>query len=320
MKLPPERPADDPRNGPVYLRKTLLRQGHDDRTIARLVHDGVLRRVRRGAYVDKAGSDALDAAGRHGLRARAAVQQARTRVILSHVSGLPEYDAPVWGLDLTDVHLTRTDGKAGRHEAGIAQHCGTVLPEDIVRRNGLEVMSPVRLALEVTTMASTEAGLVVVNHFLNCGAATQEELLERYQVMEQWPNTLRTGLVLHRSDPRAESVGESRTLHLIHDAGLPLPELQYPILDANGREVARVDFAWPELGVFLEFDGKVKYEKLLKPGQRASDVVIAEKRRERLICRLTGWRCIRIDWSDLARPAATIALIRRELTAPRSAA
>ena len=38
--------------------------------------------------------------------------------------------------------------------------------------------------------------------------------------------------------------------------------------------------------MFLEFDGKVKYEKLLKDGQRASDVVVAEKRREELICRL----------------------------------
>lgn len=320
MKIPEERPADDPRSGPVYLRKTLIRQGHDDRSIARLVHDGVLRRTRRGAYVDKPRSSGLDAAGEHALRARAAVQQAKTRVVLSHVSGLPEYDAPTWGLDLSDVHLTRTDGRAGRHEAGIQQHCGKILPGDVVARHGLEVMSPVRIALEVTTMGSAEAGLVVVNHFLHCGIVSEDELLERYELMEHWPNTLRTGLVLHRADHRAESVGESRTLHLIHDAGLPVPTLQHPIFDRSGREVARVDFAWPELGVFLEFDGKVKYEKLLKPGQRASDVVIAERDRERMICRLTGWRCIRIVWADLERAIHTAAMIRAELYPPSVAA
>lgn len=320
MMIPAERSADDPRNGPVYLRKTLIQQGHDDRSIARLLQDGVLRRTRRGAYVNKQRSAGLDAAGEHGLRARAAVQQSRTRVVLSHVSGLPEYDAPTWGLDLSDVHLTRTDGRAGRHEAGIRQHCGKIRPGDVVARHGVEVMSPVRIALEVTTMASAEAGLVVVNHFLHCGMATKEDLLERYELMEHWPNTLRTGLVLHRADGRAESVGETRTLHLIHDAGLPLPELQYPIVDHSGREVARVDFAWPELGVFLEFDGKVKYEKLLKPGQRASDVVIAERDRERMICRLTGWRCIRIVWADLERALQTAAMIRAELYPPLAAA
>src|SRR6478752_2956800 len=131
--------------------------------------------------------------------------------------------------------------------------------------------------------------------------------------MERWPNTLRTTLVLQWADHRIESVGESRTLHLIRSNGLPVPEPQYRITDATGREWARVDFAWPDLGVFLEFDGRVKYERLLRPGERASTVVIAEKKREELICRRTGWRCIRLDWDDLARPAATLRLLRGAL-------
>jgi hypothetical protein len=314
MKIPLSRSADDPRNAPVYLRKTLLAQGHNDRSIARLVAAGVLVRVRHGAYADKATYDGLDAAGRHGLRARAVTQQAKTRVVLSHVSGLPEYDAPTWGIDLSDVHVTRKDGKAGRREAGVRQHCGSILPGDVVERHGLEVMSATRLSLEVTTVAGVEAGLVVVNHFLHCRATTKEELMERYALMEHWPNTLRTGLVLQWADPRIESVGESRTLHLILRSGLPAPEPQYAITDGSGREVARVDFAWPELGVFLEFDGMVKYEKLLKPGESASAVVVAEKKRESLICRMTGWRCIRITWGDLSRPEATVAYIRAELS------
>ncbi|MBZ5738250.1 hypothetical protein [Nocardioides mangrovi] len=319
MMIPPERPDDDPRNAPVYLRKTLLANGHDDRSIRRLVDAGVLIRIRPGAYTDKTNHDQLDAAGRHGLRARAVVQRSCTDVVLSHVSGLPEYDAPVWGLDLADVHVTRPDGRAGRHEAGVHQHCGKLAEDDVVDRHGVRVITPTRLALEVTTVASAEAGLVIVNHFLHCGMTTEEELLERYAVMDRWPNTLRTGLVLHRANGLVESVGESRTLHLILDAGLPTPVAQYPIKDESGRIIHRVDFAWPEFGLFLEFDGKVKYEKLLKPGQRASDVVIAEKKREQRICELTGWRCIRIDWADLAHPTRTAELVRRALRQARAA-
>ena len=313
MMIPPPRPDDDPRNAPVYLRKTLLANGLDDRTIRRLVAEGVLVKVRRGAYVDRPSHDLLDDAGRHGLRARAVCQQAQTTVVLSLVSGLGEYDAPTWGLDLSEVHVTRPDGRAGRREAGVQQHCGALLEGDVVERHGLLVMTPPRLVLEVTTVASVEAGLVVANHFLHCGMTTKEELLERYALVERWPYSLRTRLVLRRADARVETVGESRTLHLIRSNGLPVPEPQYAITDSSGRVVAYVDFAWPELGVFLEFDGKVKYEKLLKPGQRASDVVLAEKRRESHICELTGWRCIRLDWSDLAKPALTAAYIRRAL-------
>ena len=320
MMIPPPRPDDDPRNAPVYLRKTLLANGHDDRSIRRLLAAGVLVRVRHGAYADRQTYERLDPAGRHGLMARAVHQQARTAVVLSHVSGLPEYDVPTWGFDLADVHVTRTDGKAGRHEAGVHQHCGRLLEGDVVERHGLLVMAPPRLALEATTVASAEAGLVVVNHFLHCGMTTKQELLERYAVMESWPHTLRTGLVLHRADGRIESVGESRTLHLILEAGLPRPEIQYVVRDRSGRVVARVDFAWPELGVFLEFDGRVKYEKLLRAGQRASDVVLAEKRREQLVCELTGWRCIRFDWADLDRPARSAARLRSALFPPLAAA
>jgi hypothetical protein len=157
-----------------------------------------------------------------------------------------------------------------------------------------------------------------MSHLMHAGMTTAEQLQARYELMEHWPETLSTDLVLRLADSRFESVGESRTYYLCFRHGLPTPEPQYPILDEWGREVARVDFAWPELGVFLEFDGKVKYEKLLKVGQRASDVVLAEKRREEMICGLTGWRCIRIIWADLENPERTAAKLRRAL-APRAA-
>ena len=70
----------------------------------------------------------------------------------------------------------------------------------------------------------------------------------------------------------------------------------------------------------MEFDGRVKYEALLRPGERASDVVFREKRREERICRLTGWRCIRIAWADLDRPASTATMIRDALFPPSAVA
>ncbi len=83
----------------------------------------------------------------------------------------------------------------------------------------------------------------------------------------------------------------------------------YEVFDSAGRLIARVDFAWPEFGVFLEFDGKEKYLKYLREGESVVDAVRREKKREEQICRATGWRCIRITWADLYTPEKTCAHI-----------
>jgi hypothetical protein len=313
MKPPGPWPPEDPRRTPVTLRREYIAVGYTDRALANLVRDGVLARARRGAYVAGPVWESLSTEGRHSVTARAVVQQAKTEVVLSHTTGLLEYDVPIWDLDLRDTHVTRRDGKVGRQEAGVRQHKGSIGPGDVIVRNGVKAMSPTRLGLEVTTVTDLEHSLVVVNHLLHVGHTTLEALAERYRTMSQWPNTLITDLVLRLANPKIESVGESRTFYLCYSQSLPMPEPQYEVKDAMGRVIARVDFAWPELGVFLEFDGKVKYEKLLRDGERASDVVVREKEREGLICRVTGWRCIRITWADLERPERTAARIRAEL-------
>jgi len=43
------------------------------------------------------------------------------------------------------------------------------------------------------------------------------------------------------------------------------------------------------------------------------EFLLREKRREELICALTGWVCIRITWEDLARPHLLARRIRRIL-------
>jgi hypothetical protein len=320
MKPPKPWPPDDPRRTPVTLRRAYLASGYTDRALARMVRDGALARPRRGAYVAGPVWFGLDDAGRHSVRARAVLAQARADAVLSHVTGVLEYDAPTWGLDLTEVHLTRRDGRIGRSEAGVRQHAGVIAPGDVVLRNGVPVMNPHRLALEVTTMTDVEHALPVVCDLLHRGLTTPEDLALRYELMELWPNSLASQVVVRLADPRIESVGEARVLYVCYSQSLPMPTPQVEIRDGSGEVVARVDFAWPELGVFLEFDGKVKYEKLLKEGQRASDVVVREKQREELICRLTGWKCIRITWADLENPERTAAMIRRILSQAKTAA
>lgn len=309
--------VDDPRLHPIALRKELVALGYNDRALAALVKGGVLARPRRGAYTDGPTFMSLDEPGRYVVRTRAVMRQAMTAVAASHVSAVVLHDGPDWGLDLSRVHLTRMDGRAGRAEAGVQQHCGRLLPGDVVTLHGISTTSATRTALDLTTVTGVESSLVFVNHALHRGLTTVEALQARYEAadgpMHHSPGSLTTDLVLRLARAEVETVGESRTWFMLFRGGVPMPVPQYVVRGRDGEIVARLDFAWPERRVWLEFDGRVKYQELLRPGESATDVVLREKAREALVQRLTGWRCIRITWSDLERPQRTAAMILREL-------
>lgn len=294
----------------VFLRREAEALGYHDHAMAGLVRSGSWHRVRRGAYTYRALWEPLSVNERYGLLCRAAVRQANTGVLLSHLSSANEWGAPLWDVDLKEVHLTRLDGRTGRREAGVRQHRGKILDGDETERSGIRTTSATRTALELTTLLDVEHSLVEIDALLQAGMTTPELLRERYSHMQRWPETLRTDLVLRLVDGRAESVGETRVRYLCWCQHLPAPIPNYPIRDRNGREIFRVDLAWPELGLFLEFDGKEKYHRLRRPGETIEDTVLREKQRESTICELTGWRCIRIVWADLYRPVQTAARIR----------
>ena len=103
----------------VFLRSEALALGYDDRTIAYAVHAGIWHRVRRGAYTfaDMGGCRRQEASRDHGPRSR---PSGRTDVVLSHTSAALEHIPIHWGLDLSDVHLTRLDARSARAGAGVA--------------------------------------------------------------------------------------------------------------------------------------------------------------------------------------------------------
>ncbi|MFC4785085.1 hypothetical protein ACT8ZV_11445 [Nocardioides sp. MAHUQ-72] len=293
----------------AFLRREALALGYDDRAIAKQVSRGAWVRVRTGAFVPADVWASLDDVGRRRVVVKAALRTVRTHVVVSHTSAADALGAAVWELP-DDVHLTRTDGRAGRSAAGIKQHRGGVRVDDVTRREGRLITSGTRTALDITTIADVEHSLVTVNDLIHRGETSQDLLVHALETRTYWPHSLTSDLVVRLADGRVESVGESRVLFLCWAQGIPMPIPQYEVKDRSGHVIARVDFAWPELGVFLEFDGKVKYEHFLRPGESVTDAVLREKQREQLVCELTGWRCIRIVWADLYQPERTAARIR----------
>ena len=113
--------------------------------------------------------------------------------------------------------------------------------------------------------------------------------------------------------PGSESIGESRGYWLCRVFHLPAPKPQFKVVRRRGVLKGTCDWGWPEHGLLGEFDGRIKYGRLLKPGQEPGEVVFAEKRREDLLRELTGYGMVRLIWSDYERPRATAARIERQL-------
>lgn len=301
----------------IQLRRELIALGWTDRAIAREVRSGRLAKVRYGAYVHSAIADGLDEAGHMRLRNRAVLRTVGVTSVLSHQSALAEYGVPLWGLETDAVHVTRIDRRAGRREAGVAQHRGQLDESQVYTINGLPVVSAARAAVEVILSTDREVGLVALCSVLHSGCATLEEVRHVAEQVDRWPNSLHARLVLDRADPRISSIGEGRSWHLFFEHRIPRPELQVEVLDDNGLLIGIVDFLWRDPGVFMEFDGRVKYAVHRRPGETLEQYLMREKRREEAICAATGWVCIRITWADLSRPVTTARRISRLLESRR---
>lgn len=301
----------------VRLRRELIDEGFTDRDIARSTRIGALTKLRYGAYVRSELVAGLDEVGLMRARSRAVLRTAHDASVLSHQSALAEHGVPLWGVELEETHLTRVDGRAGRREAGVSHHRGALEKQDWSILDGVRVVRPARAAIEVITAHGPEVGLVAISGVLHARLATLAEVHEAALKAARWPNSLSTRLVLARADVPLTSVAEARTWHFFHVQRIPRPDPQVEVYDDHGNLLGIVDFVWREAGVFLEFDGRIKYERFRRPGETLEDYLLREKRREEQICLTTGWVCIRITWADLERPV-TLARRLRKVLASRS--
>lgn len=296
-----------------FTRAQARSAGYADRDVTRMVRRGLWCRFRRGYYTFTDLWEAMDAVGRHRVRSHAVLDSLGDRVALSHVSGVVEHGVDVWGVDLSRVHVTRLDGGPGRIEADVVHHEGFCADDEVLVRDGRLVLPPDRCVLEAGSRADNEQALVMMDSLLHRGLVDHAELFARFELMARWPYVQHLHLVVRMADSRAESVGESRGRYLFRNHGLPAPELQYAVRDADGVLVATTDWGWPGHGVLGEFDGRSKYGRLLRPGQDPGSVVFAEKQREDLAREVSGMGMIRLVWSDYDRPRVTIARVRRAL-------
>ena len=282
----------------ILLRRALVERGYSGSEIERMRRAGQLDRVRRGAYAPP--DPTRSAEERHRQLVLATVAQLRADAVVSHASAAVLHQLPVWSDALSRVHLTRPRRGGGKLRTLVEIHASVLAPDETVVLGGIAVTSLARTVLDLGRTLPLEQGVAAADAALRQGVS-RGELEEVLARCPGWPGVGRARQVLALMDARSESAGESASrVRLRHD-GLPVPELQHPVTGPGGALVGRADFAWLEQRTLGEFDGRVKYGRLLRPGQPIEEVIYQEKLREDAL-RDLGWQVVRWTWADLYRP------------------
>jgi hypothetical protein len=268
-------------NGGIFSRSQALECGETDRSLAAAVRDKTLVRLRRGFYVTADLHAAADESAKHLLHARAAVASQRGRVALTGVSAAALHGFAIHDTPLDVVHLVRLDGGSTRTEAGIVHHGSRRdISEEIDSYQGLLASVPARAVWEVACRSSLEGGVVTADSALHRNPEIKDSLDALHDHFALFPGSAKARTVMRLANGGSESPGESVTRVQFYRYGIPMPEPQFYVFGRRGELIGIADFYWEDFRHLGEFDGKVKYQKLLRPGESASDCVIREKRRE----------------------------------------
>jgi hypothetical protein len=305
----------------VLSRPQLRAAGFSDAELRQQLRTGDLTSVRRGSYLR--GAPPTEADLRHAVAVRAAVDRLGPGSVVSHVSAAVLHGLPVWRIPLRRVHLTRSRGRSGsRANALVHVHSAALAVEETCRVAGFAVTSLARTVLDLARSVPFEEAVVVADAALRAQPDHREPLAPAalsaaLARAARWPGTPAARRVIGFADGRSGSVGESRSRVAIAAAGLPAPVLQWEVRDRAGRLVGYTDFGWPEHRTVGEFDGRVKYGRLLQPGQDPGDAVYAEKLREDRL-RDLGLSVVRWTWPELHDFAPVADRLRRRLQHDRA--
>jgi hypothetical protein len=180
----------------------------------------------------------------------AALSICPTRSYLSHFSAARLFGGVV--PDDPDVHVTSPRNRPKAR--GIAGHRAK-RNQRVTTWRGLRTTTPMQTFLDMSQVLTLVDLVVLGDSLVKRGRFTTQQLVA-FVASSTGPH--------HRLAKRAaalvrngvDSPMESRLRLLIVLAGLPEPEVDHRILDADGQLIYRFDLSYPKYGLIIEYDGR----------------------------------------------------------------
>ena len=162
-----------------------------------------------------------------------------------------------FGTDPFPMHASLPAGSVAPQIAGITAHRVQWARDDVVLRRGLRVTSSARTWCDLASRGWQTCDLVVCADFmLRWQGPRGRELLAA--ATARWGGrrgavALRAALAL--AEFRVDSPMETRLRLLLIQAGLPVPQVNCPVRDADGVILHTPDLSWPRWRVAVDYDG-----------------------------------------------------------------
>ncbi len=208
----------------------------------------------------------------------------------------------------TDVHVVVPYRCKPRSRAGLVVHHSCFYAEQVVELDGLRVLALPHVVADLLCVASPSDALAVGDEVLRRAEPRSEEMRaavgQRLRARPDPRGTVRGAGLWELASPRAESAPESWVRMLLIERGFPLPEVNFPVLSPAGREVYRLDLAWPALRIALEYDGHAVHA-----GREEQDTARDHDLRRR------GWQVVHARADDLRDPTRLLVELRAAFAA-----
>ncbi|MFC1418299.1 type IV toxin-antitoxin system AbiEi family antitoxin domain-containing protein [Streptacidiphilus cavernicola] len=228
------------RQGGVILRRQAQEAGLTREQVRTLVQRGRWQALHQGVYL----TSGFDPGGPPPLLARLWAAHLRcgpTSVIglgsaarVLRLAGLPP--------ELPYVDLLIPRSRHPRPDLRLRLHVAALTPGEVVRLRGLPVTSPARTLADLLLRIPEDQALGLLDSALHQGVLT--DLGEVDRAVRYRPGADRARRLLPLADGRAESALESAARLDCIRGGVPPDDLQYRLLDARGRQLARADLCW----------------------------------------------------------------------------
>lgn len=206
-------------------------------------------------------------------------------------------------LQPVDVHILVPYKRQPRAKPGLVVHHSCFFADQVVVVDGLRVLSLPQVVADLLCLARPSDALAVADETLRMAGSGCDEFRSaverRLRVRPDPRGTVRGAALWDLASPRAESAPESWVRMLLIELGFPLPEVNFALLSPGGRELYRLDLAWPQLRIALEYDGHAAHA-----GREDEDAAREDDLRRR------GWIVVRARADDLADPTRLLAELR----------
>lgn len=211
--------------------------------------------------------------------------------------------AVLWGVpDIAQaddpVEVVLPAGRRWHPDAGVRVH-RTSAPVRLVQAGGWWCTERVATAVGIVRRGAEDDAVVLLDRLLAAGMVRLDDVRDAVADLPRGRGSAQARRVAALAAEFAESPQETRLRLVLVRAGLPTPVPQFRVFDDDGF-VGRVDLAYPELRIAIEYDG------LWHADRRA---FLADRRRlNRLVA--AGWVVVHVTVDDLREPERLLARVR----------